>query len=182
GAVGDGALAGAVVGVAEGLAAQNPGFRAVTVAAGHARALLDRDVERLLAATGRHRHPWARANANEDLAAVLAGSGEAGRAAEHTTVATRILERMGAEGELARLRGGTVEADEVWGELSGAERDIARLVGAGMTNRQVARQLYLSPHTVNYHLRGIFKKLGISSRVELARWAHDQENAEPSSV
>ncbi|KOX28448.1 hypothetical protein ADK67_11710, partial [Saccharothrix sp. NRRL B-16348] len=68
------------------------------------------------------------------------------------------------------------------GGLSGAERDIARLVGAGLTNRQVAKQLFLSPHTVNYHLRGIFKKLGISSRVELARLAHEQESAEASTV
>ncbi|OKI23918.1 hypothetical protein A6A25_34620 [Saccharothrix sp. CB00851] len=180
--VGDGGLAGEVVGVAETLAADNPGFEAVSVAAGHARALFERDVERLQAVAGRHRHPWARANANEDLAGLLREAGEAGRASAHTTVASRIFERMGAEGELARLRGvgggGAVGAGEVeWGLLSGAERDIARLVGAGLTNRQVARQLFLSPHTVNYHLRGIFKKLGISSRVELARFAHEQEAA-----
>ncbi|MCE6994877.1 helix-turn-helix transcriptional regulator [Saccharothrix sp. S26] len=88
---------------------------------------------------------------------------------------------MGAEGELARLQGGDGgdgggEAGvEGWRVLSRAERDIARLVGAGLTNRQVAKQLFLSPHTVNYHLRGIFRKLGISSRVELARVAHEQE-------
>lgn len=55
--------------------------------------------------------------------------------------------------------------------LTEQERRIAGLVGSGLTNQQVARRLYLSPHTVNYHLRTIFRKLGIVSRVELARFA-----------
>jgi DNA-binding CsgD family transcriptional regulator len=172
-AVGDDGLAGDVIAAAEQLAADNPGFEVVSVAAAHARALADRDVERLLEVAGRHRHPWARANANEDVAVVLAEVGEGERAAAHTAAAARIFEWMGAEGELSRLRGvgGVGGGGEGEGVLSGAEREVARLVGAGLTNRQVARQLFVSPHTVNYHLRGIFRKLGISSRVELARWA-----------
>ncbi|WP_158852309.1 helix-turn-helix transcriptional regulator [Saccharothrix deserti] len=184
-AVGDSGLAGEVVGAAERLAADNPGFEAVSVAAVHARALLDRDAEELLAAADRHSHPWAKAIANEDLAVLLAETGDPSRASAHVTAALRIFDRMGADGEVARLRRSAGRADaggEDWGRLSEPERDIARLVGAGMTNRQVARQLYLSPHTVNYHLRGIFKKLGISSRVELARLAHEQETAETSTV
>ncbi|MEU4767183.1 LuxR C-terminal-related transcriptional regulator [Actinosynnema sp. NPDC023794] len=195
-AVGDSGLAGEVVGAAERLAAENPGFATVSVAAGHARALVERDVERLREAAERHRHPWARANANADLAEVLVEAGEVVRASAHTTVASRIFERMGADGELARLRGGGRAGGggvggsgggvgggvEEWRLLSGAERDIARLVGAGLTNRQVAKQLFVSPHTVNYHLRGIFRKLGISSRVELARLAHEQASAETSTV
>ncbi|GAB2953057.1 helix-turn-helix transcriptional regulator [Streptomyces sundarbansensis] len=51
--------------------------------------------------------------------------------------------------------------------LSPAERAITQLVAAGMTNRQIASRVNLSPHTVNFHLRKIFKKLGVSSRVEL---------------
>lgn len=181
-AVGDRDLAGDVVGAAERLATDNPGFAAVSVGAVHARALLEGSAEELLAAAGRHRHPWARANANEDLAVLLAEAGEADRAEAHTTRALRIFEQMGADGEVARLRGWSDPTGPQWRRLSEPERDIARLVGAGMTNRQVAKQLYLSPHTVNYHLRGIFKKLGISSRVELARWAHEQETAETSTV
>jgi DNA-binding CsgD family transcriptional regulator len=53
--------------------------------------------------------------------------------------------------------------------LTETERAIASLVGKGMTNRQVANRVCLSPHTVNYHLRRIFRKLDIRSRVELAR-------------
>jgi DNA-binding CsgD family transcriptional regulator len=56
-----------------------------------------------------------------------------------------------------------------WAHLSSKQRVIARLVSHALTNRQIARRLYLSPHTVNYHLRQIFRKLGIGSRVELAR-------------
>ncbi|MFJ6677073.1 LuxR C-terminal-related transcriptional regulator [Actinosynnema sp. NPDC091369] len=174
-AAGDGGLAREVVGAAEGLAATNPGFEVVAVAAGHARALLERDAERLAEVARRHRHPWAQANANEDLAGVLAEAGDVGRASAHTAVASRIFEWMGAEGDFKREAKGEVKGEE-WGVLSGAEREIARLVGVGLTNRQVAKQLFLSPHTVNYHLRGIFRKLGISSRVELARVAHEHEH------
>ena len=42
------------------------------------------------------------------------------------------------------------------------------LVAQGATNREVAERLYLSPYTVNSHLRHVFTKLGIRSRVELA--------------
>ncbi|MFD9378385.1 LuxR C-terminal-related transcriptional regulator [Streptomyces sp. NPDC059999] len=51
--------------------------------------------------------------------------------------------------------------------LSLRESEIARFVGRGMTNQQVAKQLDLSPHTVNFHLRNIFRKLSISTRVKL---------------
>ncbi|MBB5959091.1 DNA-binding CsgD family transcriptional regulator [Saccharothrix tamanrassetensis] len=198
---GDRRLAGVVVGAVEELAADNPGFAAVSVGAAHARALVERDEEALLTVVGRYRHPWAKANANEDLALLLAEDGQAERAEAHAMLAVRIFERMGADGEASRLRrrigvpagaasGGAAPggapscvavpggAGEEWRRLSEPERDIARLVGAGLTNRQVAKQLFLSPHTVNYHLRGIFKKLGISSRVELARLVHGQEHAE----
>jgi DNA-binding CsgD family transcriptional regulator len=43
------------------------------------------------------------------------------------------------------------------------------LVAQGLTNREAGERLFLSHHTIGYHLRSIFTKLGVHSRVELAR-------------
>jgi DNA-binding CsgD family transcriptional regulator len=56
-----------------------------------------------------------------------------------------------------------------WKELTDAERTVAELVARGMTNKQAGRRMFSSHHTVDYHLRRVFKKLGVHSRVELAR-------------
>jgi len=53
-------------------------------------------------------------------------------------------------------------------------RGAAASSGQGATNREVAERLYLSPYTVNSHLRHVFTKLGIRSRVELARLATER--------
>ena len=48
-----------------------------------------------------------------------------------------------------------------------------RLVAAGLTDAQVAERLFVSPHTVNAHLRSIYGKLGVSSRSAATRVALD---------
>ena len=53
--------------------------------------------------------------------------------------------------------------------LTAREREIAGLVAAGRTNREVAAQLVLSERTIEAHLRSVYAKLGVRSRVELAR-------------
>ncbi|HUN84843.1 MAG TPA: response regulator transcription factor, partial [Terracidiphilus sp.] len=55
--------------------------------------------------------------------------------------------------------------------LTKREEDVVRLVEEGMTNRQIARELHLSEHTVRNNLFRIFDKLGVSTRVELALYA-----------
>lgn len=64
-----------------------------------------------------------------------------------------------------------------WNLLTEREREIAGLVGRALTNRQIASRLGRSPHTVNYHLRLIYQKLAIASRVELASIVRQQETA-----
>ena len=62
-----------------------------------------------------------------------------------------------------------------WPELTTSETAVLRLVVDGATNREVAKALFISPHTVNAHLRHIFSKLGINSRIELVRLAAQRE-------
>jgi DNA-binding CsgD family transcriptional regulator/tetratricopeptide (TPR) repeat protein len=69
-----------------------------------------------------------------------------------------------ATGETARRRD-----PSTLDQLTPQELQIAGLVAEGMTNREVAAQLYLSPRTIDYHLRKVFSKLGLSSRTELVR-------------
>ena len=56
-----------------------------------------------------------------------------------------------------------------WESLRSSELGIAELVAEGLTNREIAARLFVSPHTVDFHLRQIFRKLSIDSRIELAR-------------
>ncbi len=69
-----------------------------------------------------------------------------------------------ATGETARKRD-----PSTLDQLTPQELHIAGLVAAGMTNRQIAAQLYLSPRTIDYHLRKIFSKLSVASRTELVQ-------------
>ena len=56
-----------------------------------------------------------------------------------------------------------------WGSLSESERRVADLVARAYSNKEIAEQLYMSHRTVGSHLYRIFPKLGLRSRVELAR-------------
>ena len=93
----------------------------------------------------------------------------------HLLVAHDMLTSMGAGGFAARaareLRAigqrARVRTPETIDELTRQELQIARLVATGVTNREVASQLFLSPRTIDAHLRSIFRKLDITSRRQL---------------
>jgi DNA-binding CsgD family transcriptional regulator len=65
-----------------------------------------------------------------------------------------------------------------WDSLTGTEESITELVAQGLTNRQTAERLFLSRHTVDSHLRSIFRKLDVSSRVGLARLAAEHDTGD----
>jgi predicted ATPase/DNA-binding CsgD family transcriptional regulator len=58
--------------------------------------------------------------------------------------------------------------------LTRREREIAALVATGLTNRQIAGQLYLSVRTVEVHVDHILTKLGFRTRTQLAAWIHEE--------
>jgi DNA-binding CsgD family transcriptional regulator len=78
--------------------------------------------------------------------------------------AERARAELRASGETARRRSPTAID-----QLTPQELQITRLVAEGATNKEVAARLFLSPRTIDYHLRKVFTKLGISSRAELIR-------------
>jgi DNA-binding NarL/FixJ family response regulator len=113
----------------------------------------------------------------------LAQSGERDRAVAELQHAAAKLETCGAlryrdqaERELGKL-GHRVHRRTRPGKGDGAgietltarELQVARLVADGKTNRQIAAELFLSQKTVETHIRNIFRKLDVASRVELAR-------------
>lgn len=78
--------------------------------------------------------------------------------------ADRAAQELRASGETARKRDITTATD-----LTPQELQVAQLVQQGLTNKEVAAQLFVSPRTVDFHLRNVFVKTGVTSRVELAR-------------
>ncbi len=101
-----------------------------------------------------------RVDARTHLAAALQTFQDLGA----TPWADRAAAELRASGQTARRRDPATTP-----ELTPQELQVARLVSQGLPNREVAARLFLSPRTVDYHLRNVFAKAGISSRAELAR-------------
>jgi DNA-binding CsgD family transcriptional regulator len=174
-------LARAVTSEVRRLADANPGFVPVAASALHAEGLWRRDPELLGRAEREHRDPWAAASAAEDLLGLLEGMQAPDRLAIALGLARarheyeRAGDLLGAErirralAELGQAPAPEPRAGVQQPSLSGSERAVTELVVRGMTNRQVGKELDLSPNTVNFHLRNVYRKFGIGSRVELAR-------------
>jgi len=186
--VGDRKRAERVVAGAEQLAAANPEFPTITAAAEHARGLLHANPAALVQAAGQHRHPWARASAAEDAGVLLAARGDGDGAIASFDQAMAAYRQAGADRDVARVRSRLARLGERrrhwrcavrpvfgWASLTDTERRVAKLVAEGLTNRQVGERMFLSRHTVDFHLRQIYRKLDITSRVDLTRLVMEHE-------
>jgi DNA-binding CsgD family transcriptional regulator len=91
--------------------------------------------------------------------------------------AERAKAELGATGETVRKR--TYQASL---ELTTQEAHVARLVGEGLTNGEVAAQMFLSQSTIDYHLRKVFRKLGVATRTQMAQRLARGSNPGPSAA
>jgi DNA-binding CsgD family transcriptional regulator len=177
-------LAGFALDTTSSRAAQNPGVRSIAAIAAHVRGLVENDVHALREAAGLFEdraRPLEHASALEDVGAHLAAT-DREASIEALGRALTIYSGIGASWDAGRVRSrlralgvrrriATAEPEtHGWAALTTAEIAVARLVAEGLTNRDVADRLFLSPHTVNSHLRHVFTKLRINSRVELVRF------------
>ena len=164
---------------------ERPAIPVFTGVAGYARGILERDAQALVAAADTLRslsRPILYAIAAEDAGTELARSGRSGEAVDQLNAAFDTYmrhEALGAARRVGReLRRLGVErrivsqprAKAGWDSLTDSELKVVNLIAQGVTNRAVAGQLHLSPHTVKTHIRNAFAKLGINSRAELTRF------------
>ncbi len=165
--------------------------------AGLVRAMLDADVDGLLGAADRLRDHGAvlqQAYGMEEAAVCFAGRGDRAAAGRALREAVQIYASVGASWDIARaderLRGFGIHrrtpADQPvsgWAALTPAEFRVVRLVARGLSNRDVAAELFLSQNTVQTHLARIRDKLGLRSRLEIARAAGFQaESPGPAQI
>jgi DNA-binding CsgD family transcriptional regulator len=181
-AAGDEELAQHTIEQAERRCELNPGVVSVKAAVAHARGLWRNstyDLETAASLFGTGPRPLATASALEDLGRVQASGGATDDAIASLDRALAISTQAGAGWDAARVRRrlrqlgvrrriiASKRPATGWEALTTAEASVAQLASEGKTNREIAETLFISPHTVNSHLRHIFDKLGINSRVSL---------------
>ncbi len=175
----------------------NPAFPVVAAACAHAQGLLTGDAGLLELAARTQPDAWAAASAAADLAALLTGKHQETEAIAWLDGAHDNFLASGATRDAARVRSmlralgvrrgrwraahrprlpegtppsassGPTRAGGL-DSLSEAERGIAELVCQGLTNREIAERTFVSANTVAFHLRNIYRKLRVASRVQLA--------------
>lgn len=154
------------------------------------RGLVDHDAGRLLRAAERYhdaRRPLLGAKALEAAAGALVDTGDRAPARAAFSRAIDLYSSLGASRDVARLQArfrkyGIRRAPRVkhqrvhhgWESLTPAEARIAALVAEGLTNPQIAARLFLSHRTVATHVSHILGKLGVRSRIDIAREVTDR--------
>ncbi|OBA72588.1 LuxR family transcriptional regulator [Mycobacterium sp. 1554424.7] len=180
---GDAGLRARVLHSIEVLERERPGVALFAAVAQQARAILERDADALLEAanTLNRWRPLLYAGAAEDAAGELVRAGRDAEAIECLNKAFdtfveceavadarrigRELRRLGVERRIVAQP----RAKTGWDSLTDSELTVVNLIAQGATNRSVAQQLHLSPHTVKTHVHNAFAKLGIASRAQLAQ-------------
>jgi len=189
---GDAGLAAEIASLAVGLAERNPDVATIGGIAEHVRGVVRRDVEALRRATGLlerspRRFLFADAEADYGRALLADGRRDAGVAALerawerfHALGATSELERVQRALQATGVRRAARKPKPLtgWDSLTATEQRVARLIFQGHTNRSAANALALSSHTVATHLRAIFGKLAVNSRVQLMRALMDRLSTE----
>jgi DNA-binding CsgD family transcriptional regulator len=181
-AAGDAGLRARVLQATDLLERERPAIPLFTGVAGYARGILERDAQALVAAAEllhSSSRPLLYAAAAEDAGAELARTDCGDEALDQLNAAFdtylqhealadarrvgRELRRLGVERRIVSHP----RAKTGWDSLTDSELKVVHLIAEGVTNRDVAAQLHLSPNTVKTHIRSAFTKLGINSRAQL---------------
>jgi len=181
-AAGDAGLRARVLQAIEVLEREQPVIPLFAGVAGYARGILERDAAALVAAADAFHsssRPLLYAAAAEDAGGELAVdqlNAAFDTYTRHEALADarrvgRELRRFGVERRIVSQP----RAKTGWDSLTDSELKVVNLIARGATNRDVAAQLHLSPHTVKTHVRNAFAKLGITSRARLAQLVRGSE-------
>jgi DNA-binding NarL/FixJ family response regulator len=181
---GDAGLRARVLQATDVLERERPAIPLFTGVAGYAHGILERDAPALGAAADvlhSSSRPLLYAAAAEDAGGELAHADRSDEAVdqlnaafdtymEHEALADarrvgRELRRFGVQRRIVSQP----RAKTGWDSLTDSELKVVNLIAQGVTNRDVATQLHLSPNTVKTHIRTAFAKLGINSRAQLAQ-------------
>ena len=165
---------GSIPEVADAALAHGRGMVALSEGAtGIARAALEAAVD----GWDRHGRAWEATWARLDLAHSLIRTNRFADAATVGTAALKAADRLESPvlseraDALLRMARGHASDDEPWRPLTSREFEVARLVGEGLTNAEIADSLGIAPKTASSHVEHILTKLGASRRAEIATWA-----------
>lgn len=184
-----------LAGATSALAVDRPAIVDIEAAAAHALGLVEADTTALEYAASAYIGPQSRAQATEDTGQTYAMLGDGAMAVMRLREAYERYEQLGCAAGMARIRcwlrrsGVRMRhwhrSDRPafgWDSLTDTERRVAGLVAQGLSNREAAAEMFLSAHTIAFHLRHIFWKLGVGSRVQLARLAAEGLAVAPDLV
>jgi DNA-binding CsgD family transcriptional regulator len=178
------AFARRAAGIAELVAQRNPGVATLEGTALHVRGLIAEDAGLLAEAVRVLREsprPLVLADGLKDLGATLLNQRQTAAGAAALLEASELYQSVGASANVravanllrsqgirgVRIPHAAPRAKTGWAALTPTELRVIELISAGHSNRSAAGELEVSPNTINTHLRAVFRKLDVKSRVQL---------------